>query len=132
MPHSSCLPHVPRLTMAAVLILWPHSLRHHLRQVRTALLSPDGALLLAGGVSGALVGWRLDDGALACTFDDAGAAVSCACISGHEMLVGTQEGDVVGYALDPAVLYAAARCATWRRGPTHPSSASASPSACGS
>ena len=91
--------------MAAVLILWPHSLRHHLPQVRTALLSPDGALLLAGGVSGALVGWRLDDGALACTFDDAGAAVSCACISGHEMLVGTQEGNVVGYALDPAVLY---------------------------
>ena len=69
------------------------------------LLSPDGALLLAGGVSGALIGWRLDDGALACTFDGAGAAVSCACISGHEMLVGTQEGDVVGYALDPAVLY---------------------------
>eukprot|EP00964_Phaeocystis_antarctica_P069679 scaffold42366_cov74-Phaeocystis_antarctica.AAC.1 len=73
--------------------------------VRTVLLSPDGALLLAGGVSGALVGWRLDDGALACTFDSAGAAVSCACISGHEMLVGTQEGEVVGYALDPAVLY---------------------------
>lgn len=73
--------------------------------VRTVLLSPDGALLLAGGVSGALIGWRLDDGALACTFDGAGAAVSCACISGHEMLVGTQEGDVVGYALDPAVLY---------------------------
>jgi len=69
------------------------------------LLSPDGALLLAGGVSGALIGWRLDDGALACTFDGAGAAVSCACISGHEMLVGTQEGDVVGYALDPVVLY---------------------------
>ena len=56
-------------------------------------------------MSGALIGWRLDDGALACTFDGAVAAVSCACISGHEMLVGTQEGDVVGYALDPAVLY---------------------------
>ena len=73
--------------------------------VRTTLLSPDGSLLLAGGVSGALVAWRLDDGALACTFDSAGAAVSCACISGHELLVGTQEGDVLGYALDPAMLY---------------------------
>ena len=75
--------------------------------VRTALLSPDGALLLAGGVSGALVGWRLDDGALACRFDGAGAAVSCACLSGHELLVGTQEGDVLGYALDPKAIYGA-------------------------
>ena len=37
-----------------------------------------------------------------------GAGVSCACVSEHELLVGTQEGNVIAYGLDPAQLHGAA------------------------
>lgn len=81
--------------------------------VRSAVLSPDGALVIVGGVRGDLVAWRLDNGARVARFEGASAAVSCACImregerAGPELLVGTQEGDVLGYGLDPASLYGA-------------------------
>ena len=73
--------------------------------VRCTLVSPDGALLIAGGVRGELAAWRLDTGQAAAAFGGVGAGVSCACVSEHELLVGTQEGDVLGYPLDPMVLF---------------------------
>jgi len=78
--------------------------------VRCSLVSPDGALLLAGGVNGSVSAWRLDDGSLATSFDGAEAAISCACIMhdparGSELLIGTQEGDILGFGVDPGILY---------------------------
>ena len=83
--------------------------------VRCATLSPDGALLLAGGVRGDLAAWRLDTGQPAGTFGGVGAAVACACVCYNELLVGTQEGDVLGYALDPQALFGAGQrdVASW-------------------
>ena len=59
-----------------------------------------------------MTAWRLDDGTVAATFENAGAAVSCGCIMhdpvrGSELLVGTQEGDILGFGLDPGLLYSA-------------------------
>ena len=73
--------------------------------VRCSLLTPDGALLVLGGGSGHLAAWRVDDGQLACLFEPTAAGVSCATVSANELLVGTQEGEIVGYAFDPAVAY---------------------------
>ena len=73
--------------------------------VRCALLSSDGGLLIAGGVRGDLAAWRLDTGQPAATFAGAGAGVACACVSESELIVGTQEGDVLAYAMCPKALY---------------------------
>lgn len=83
--------------------------------IRTTLISPESMLLMVGGVSGDLVLWRLDDGTPTCRLASATAAISSACISAHEMLVGTQEGDVLAYALDPALLWGKGvrDCAVW-------------------
>jgi uncharacterized protein YijF (DUF1287 family) len=72
-------------------------------------------LLIVGGVSGEIVIWRLDDGAVACKLAPAPSAISTACISAHELLVGTQEGEVLAYALDPAMLWGRGvrDCAAW-------------------
>mmetsp|Transcript_42211 Transcript_42211/g.96780 ORF Transcript_42211/g.96780 Transcript_42211/m.96780 type:complete len:532 (-) Transcript_42211:23-1618(-) len=48
--------------------------------VRCSILSPDGTLLIAGGVRGPVSAWRLDDGSEACRFEGAEAAVACGCI----------------------------------------------------
>ena len=54
---------------------------------------------------GHLAAWRVDDGQLACLFEPTAAGVSCATVSANELLVGTQEGEIVGYAFDPSVAY---------------------------
>ena len=76
--------------------------------VRCALLSPDGSLLLAGGMRGDLNAWRLDTGQPAAIFANAGAAIACACVSENDLLVGTQDGDIIGYPLDPKVMFGSA------------------------
>ena len=43
--------------------------------VRCTLVSPDGALLIAGGVRGELAAWRLDTGQAAAAFGGVGAGV---------------------------------------------------------
>jgi len=83
--------------------------------VRCTLLSPDGALLIAGGVRGSMTVWRLDDASVASRFEGANSAVSCGCIMhdavrGSELLVGTQEGDILGYGLDPTMLHGVQIC----------------------
>ena len=62
-------------------------------------------MLVLGGGSGHLAAWRVDDGQLACLFEPTAAGVSCATVSANELLVGTQEGEIVGYAFDPRVAY---------------------------
>lgn len=76
--------------------------------VRCALLSPDGSLVIAGGVRGELQAWRLDTGQPAAIFANAGSGIACACVSESELVIGTQEGDVLGYALDPKLLFGSA------------------------
>eukprot|EP00965_Chrysotila_dentata_P237521 6201960-Pleurochrysis_carterae.AAC.1 len=73
--------------------------------VRSTVLSSDSRLLIVGGVSGALGAWRLDDSTLATQFETAGAAVSCAVVASNELLIGTQEGQLAAYAIDPEVVY---------------------------
>ena len=48
-----------------------------------------------------------------------GAAVSCATVNANELLIGTQEGELVGFALDPGALYHAPvrDVAAWARTP---------------
>jgi len=76
--------------------------------VRCALLSPDGSLLLAGGMRGDLNAWRLDTGQPAAIFANAGSAIACACVSENDLVVGTQDGDIIGYPLDPKVMFGSA------------------------
>ena len=69
------------------------------------MLTEDG-VIFAGCASGEIRAWSLASGApLACAFSPAGAGVSALSCSENELLCGTQEGELLAYALEPTVLF---------------------------
>ena len=98
---------------SAVLHVYSLSARHLFdcvtsSAVRCALAADDG-VLYAGCVSGELHAFSLLSGAPLCVFAQAAAGVSAlSCSAEHELLVGTQEGELLAYALDPSTLFGSA------------------------
>ena len=77
-------------------------------------MSADGTLF-AGCVRGELQAWGLITGAIAALFAPATAGISSLACSEHELLCGTQEGEMLAYALDPEVVHGRSTrdCANW-------------------
>ena len=78
--------------------------------VRCALVSEDGTLF-AGCVNGELKAWTLIDGCPLSEFAACTAGISALSTADNELLCGTQEGELLAYALAPPT--GTVDCASW-------------------
>jgi hypothetical protein len=96
--------------------------------VRCTLVADDGTLF-AGCVKGELMAWGLITGGTSALFAPATAGISSLACSEADLLCGTQEGEMLAYALDPEIIHGRAcrDCSNWalaeplREAPVHTS-----------
>ena len=83
--------------------------------IRCVLVGEEGTLF-AGCVQGELQAWSLITGEVCALFDKVSAGISALYASSEsELLCGTQEGELLAYALDPEAMYGRGTrdCSNW-------------------